>query len=71
MFSSHPDSSKCPSEKEHKKLKKQFANKQVTKSKNISSKEETLPDWFDKELKKEETTAEEKKELDNILNSFN
>ena len=59
------------SEKEHKKLKKQFANKQVTKSKNISSKEETLPDWFDKELKKEETTAEEKKELDNILNSFN
>ena len=58
------------SEKEHKKLKKQFANKQVTKSKNISSKEETLPDWFDKELKKEETTAEERKELDNILNSF-
>ena len=60
------------SEKEHKKLKKQFENKQtgVTKTKQIVKKEESLPDWFNKELKNEEMTDEEKKELDSILNSF-
>jgi len=58
------------SEKEHKKLKKQFENKQSIKTKIISKKEEILPDWFNKELKNEEMTEEEKKELDNILSTF-
>ena len=58
------------SEKEHKKLKKQFENKQFAKTKQISKKEESLPDWFNEDLKNEEMTEDEKKELDNILKSF-
>ncbi|MDD6223595.1 MAG: DnaD domain protein, partial [bacterium] len=58
------------SEKEHKKLRKQFEHKQVSKPKVISKKEESLPDWFHKELKNEELTVEEKQELDSILESF-
>lgn len=58
------------SEKEHKKLKKQFENKQLVKTKTTIKKEETLPDWFNKDLKNEEMTEDEKKELDNILKSF-
>ena len=59
------------SEREHKKLKKQFEQK-TTVSRVISRKtrEETLPDWFDKNLENEEMTEEEKKELDQILNSI-
>lgn len=63
------------SEKEHKKLKKQFENKTnkqtqpVYHSKNI--KKEELPDWFNKELKNEEMSEEDMKELDDILNSIN
>lgn len=59
------------SEKEHKKLKKQFEQK-TTVSKFIPKKvkEETLPDWFDQNLENEEMTEEEKKELDQILNSI-
>ena len=61
------------SEKEHKKLKKQFENKsKVTTTVNHSkqSRKEELPDWFDKELKNEEMSEEDMKELDDILNSI-
>lgn len=61
------------SEKEHKKLKKQFENKtktaSITYSKN-SKKQEELPDWFNKDLKNEEMTADDVKELDEILSSI-
>ncbi|MCI8588210.1 MAG: hypothetical protein HFG40_01005 [Bacilli bacterium] len=59
------------SEREHKKLKKQFEQK-TTVSRVVSRKtrEETLPDWFDKNLENEEMTEEEKRELDQILNSI-
>jgi len=59
------------SEKEHKKLKKQFEQK-TNSSRPIprKTKEETLPDWFDKNLENEEMTEEEKRELDQILNSI-
>ncbi len=61
------------SEKEHKKLKKQFESK--TKSSAIVShskqpRKEELPDWFDKELKNEEMSEQDVKELDEILNSI-
>ncbi len=59
------------SEKEHKKLKKQFEiknNKTVVGS--VHKKKEELPDWFNKDLKNEEMTEEDKKELDNLLNSI-
>ena len=60
------------SEKEHKKLKKQFENKtskqQITYQ--AKPKKEELPDWFNKELKNEEMTEDDMKELDDILNSI-
>ena len=59
------------SEKEHKKLRKQFEQKKVTTKQVVrKEKEETLPDWFDKNLENEEMTEEERKELDQILNSI-
>ncbi len=59
------------SEKEHKKLRKQFENKNTTKPKVYAPKKaEVLPDWFNKELKNEEMTDKEKEELENILESF-
>ena len=62
------------SEKEHKKLKKQFEAKNNKQTTNIyqskTSKKEELPDWFNKDLKNEEMTAEDMKELDDILNSI-
>lgn len=62
------------SEKEHKKLKKQFenkTNKKVVVNQSKPKKQEELPDWFNKELKNEEMTEEDMKELDDILNSIN
>lgn len=61
------------SEKEHKKIKKQIESKKDTKtvySSKITKKEE-LPDWFDKDLKNEEMTEEDIKELDDLLSSIN
>ena len=61
------------SEKEHKKLKKQFENKNTSKTPTVitkNKKQEELPDWFNKDLKNEEMTEEDMKELDNILNSI-
>ena len=60
------------SEKEHKKLKRQLESKnknQTVKSKT-TTKEEVVPDWFDKELKNEEMSEEEASELDQLLNSI-
>lgn len=62
------------SEKEHKKLKKQFENKTnkkvVVNTALRQKKQEELPDWFNKELKNEEMTEEDMKELDDILSSI-
>ena len=61
------------SEKEHKKLKKQFENKNNAKVPSIVAKNkkiEELPDWFNKDLKNEEMTEDDVKELDDILNSI-
>lgn len=61
------------SEKEHKKLRKQFEDKNKPKTTTYvkrNERKEELPDWFNKELKNEEMTAEDMKELESILNSF-
>ena len=58
--------------KGHKKLKRQLESKnknQMVKSK-ATTKEEVVPDWFDKELKNEEMSEEEASELDQLLNSI-
>lgn len=60
-------------EKEHKKLKKQFENKStkpVTVYKPKQEVKEELPEWFGKELKSQEMTDEDKEELDQILSSI-
>ena len=60
-------------EKEHKKLRKQFEeknNKPQVVYKQKQDKKEELPEWFGKELKNEEMTEEDKDELDKILNSI-
>lgn len=62
------------SEKEHKKLKKQFENKTKSNAATYTktqNKQEELPDWFNKELKNEEMSEEDMKELDDILSSIN
>lgn len=58
------------SEKEHKRLKKHLGQNQTAKVGTKKQKEESLPDWFDKNLENEEMTEEEKRELDQILNSI-
>ncbi len=55
-------------EKEHKKMKKMMESKKKTIPKQ--KKEEHLPAWFNKELEKEETTDEDAKELEKILDSL-
>lgn len=58
-------------EKEHKKLRKQFASKDATnKIVQAKKKEEKLPEWFDKEIKSETIDEESKKELDDLLKQF-
>ena len=59
-------------EKEHKKLKKQFDNKNTKQvvSKPKVERQETLPDWFNKELKNQEMTEDDKQELDELLSSI-
>lgn len=59
-------------EKEHKKLKKQFDiknTKQIVKPK--VERKEQLPDWFNKELKNVAMTEDDKEELDKLLSSIN
>ena len=64
LFSSHPDSSKCPSEKEHKKYINKF-NKVSVKKVN-----EEPPVWFDEKISKESMTEEEEKELESMLKKY-
>ena len=52
-------------EKEHKKNKTKVFTKKVS-----TKKEETLPIWFDENLKTEEVSKEEKKELEDMLKEF-
>ena len=57
-------------EKEHKKLKKMFDNKKTKESvkKEAKSKDDSkLPDWFNMNLEKAETTEEDTKEMEEIL----
>ena len=60
------------SEKEHKKLRKQLEVKGTTTpkvyKKNVP--QESLPDWFGKELESEELTEEEKQEMNDLLKEF-
>ena len=53
-------------EKEHKKYKKSKTTKVTTKSK----KEEIIPEWFDKEIKRETATEEQKNEMENMLKEY-
>lgn len=53
-------------EKEHKKMKK-ILNKSTPSKKQAPKKETPVPVWFDQELKTEETSQEEKEEMDKIL----
>lgn len=57
-------------EKEHKRIKK-LTEKVTTSDKQTKPKEESLPSWFDKDIKEEELSEQEKKELDNLLKEFN
>ena len=52
-------------EKEHKKYKK---NTTVKTQKTI--KEEKIPEWFDKEIKKQEVTKEQQIEMEDILKEY-
>ena len=53
-------------EKEHKKTKKNIS----TTTKNKTLKEEKVPEWFDKEIKKETATEEEELEMTNLLSKY-
>jgi len=52
-------------EKEHKKYKK-TAPVKATKT----TKEERIPEWFDKEIKKKEVTTEQKNEMEDMLKEY-
>ena len=57
-------------EKEYKKMKA-LASKSTTKTKTTKkSTPEILPDWLDKEISTVQTTAEEEKEMEDILSSL-
>lgn len=53
-------------EKEHKKYKKNI-NKQPTKK---VLKEEKIPEWFDKEIKKQEASIQDIEEMQNLLKEY-
>ena len=57
-------------EKEHKKLKKMFdakKSKESTKKETKTKDDTKLPDWFNMNLEKAETTEEDTKEMEEIL----
>lgn len=54
-------------EKEHKKYHK---NKNNPTSKKQIIKEEKIPEWFNKEIKKQEVTKEAKEEMQNLLKEY-
>ena len=55
------------SEKEHKKYNK---NKQSQSSKKKVLKDEKIPEWFNKEIKKQEVSVESQKEMQDLLKEF-
>ena len=59
-------------EKEHKKIKKMMESKKEKKSiyYKQKNKEESLPEWFDKEMEKENISKEEQEELNNLLENL-
>ena len=54
-------------EKEHKKYNK---NKQSQSSKKKVLKDEKIPEWFNKEIKKQEVSVESQKEMQDLLQEF-
>ena len=46
------------------------SKKKVSKTSNYSKKESIVPDWFGKEIEKEEITIEEENEMKDILKDF-
>ena len=54
-------------EKEHKKYNK---NKQSQSSKKKVLKDEKIPEWFNKEIKKQEVSVESQKEMQELLKEF-
>ena len=54
-------------EKEHKKYNK---NKQFQSSKKKVLKDEKIPEWFNKEIKKQEVSVESQKEMQDLLKEF-
>ena len=54
-------------EKEHKKYNK---NKQSQSSKKKVLKDEKIPEWFNKEIKKQEVSVESQKEMQDLLKEF-
>lgn len=58
-------------EKEHKKILKMIEKKkEIPKYSKSSKKEEVLPEWFDKELEKEQTSKEEEEEINQLLRNI-
>ena len=53
-------------EKEHKKYKKSITKQPTRKI----IKEEKIPEWFDKEIKKQEATIQEQEEMQNLLKEY-
>lgn len=57
-------------EKEHKKMKRVISKKTSSvKQKNFTN-NESLPDWFDKKIEKEEISKEEEDEINRLLSKF-
>ena len=56
-------------EKEHKKIKK-LMSKPTEEKVRKTSKEEPVPEWFNKEINSSEISKEEQQELDNLLKEF-
>ena len=55
-------------EKEHKKNKKSISTPTTTKNK--FTKEERVPEWFDKEIEKVNATEEEQEEMASLLSKY-
>ena len=55
-------------EKEHKKYNKNKPTNQKTTKRVI--KEEKIPEWFNKEIKKQEVTKEAQEEMQNLLKEY-
>jgi replication initiation and membrane attachment protein len=56
--------------KEHKKIKELTKKPSANKTNNKKEEAMELPSWFDKNIEKKEISAEEQKELDDILKDF-